>query len=194
MAAARYAWRPIAAEGETMRILIAGILGGLAMYVWLSVAHMSPLAQVGVHAMPNGDAVVSQISDATGGKAGLYFAPDYMAKKSSAARGPFTVVVFTPDSPTGLSPTQLGLEFLSELLEAIVAAWLLAQAALAAYGARVAFVTGIGVVGAILAEAPYWTWYSFPVDYSLMNAAMQIVGFFVAGLVMAWYLKPTASA
>ena len=55
---------------------------------------------------------------------------------------------------------------------------------------RVAFVTGIGVLGAILAEAPYWNWYSFPLDYSLTNAVMQIVGFLAAGLVMAWYLKP----
>jgi hypothetical protein len=173
-----------------MRILIAGILGGLAMYVWLSVAHMSPLGQIGVEAMPNGTDVVTQISGATGGKAGLYFAPDYMHQKTSAARGPFALIAFNPSSPTGLSPAQLGLEFLSELVEAIIAAWLLSQAAIAAYGARVGFVTGIGVVAAILAEAPYWTWYSFPLDYSLANAVLQIVGFFVAGLVMAWYLKP----
>jgi hypothetical protein len=76
------------------------------------------------------------------------------------------------------------------LVEAILAAWLLAQAGLATYGARVAFVTVIGVVAAILSEAPYWNWYSFPLDYSLVNAAMQIVGFFVAGLAMAAYLRP----
>jgi hypothetical protein len=87
---------------------------------------------------------------------------------------------------------QLTFEFLSELVEAIVAAWLLAQAAIASYGARVGFVTGIGVVGSILAEAPYWNWYSFPLDYSLANAVLQVVGFFVAGVVMAWYLKPRA--
>ena len=178
-----------------MRILIAGILGGLAMYVWLSAAHMSPLGQVGVHAMPDGDAVVSRIASETGGKGGLYFAPDRMSQKPpAAARGPFALVAFAPDAPTTMAHTQLGLELLGELAEAIIAAWLLAQAALAAYGARVLFVTGIGVVAAILAEAPCWTWYSFPVDYSLMNAAMQIVGFFVAGLVMAWYLKPAARA
>ena len=173
-----------------MRILIAGILGGIAMYVWLSVAHMSPLGQIGVHAMPGGETVVSQISTAVDGKGGLYFAPDHMHQKSPAPRGPFALIAFAPNSPTGLSPAQLGLEFFSELLEAIVAAWLLAQAAIAAYGARVGFVTGIGVVAALVAEAPYWTWYSFPVDYSLVNAAMQIIGFFVAALVMAWYLKP----
>ena len=176
-----------------MRILIAGILGGLAMYVWLSVAHLSPLGQVGVHALPNGDAMIAQVADATGGKAGLYFLPDHMSKKPSAAAGPFALVSFTPRAPTGLSPAQLTFEFFSELVEALLAAWLLAQAGLAAYGARVAFVTGIGVVAAILAEAPYWNWYSFPLDYSLVNAFMQIAGFFIAGLAMAWYLKPKAA-
>ncbi|HEX4303594.1 MAG TPA: hypothetical protein VHZ78_12435 [Rhizomicrobium sp.] len=176
-----------------MRILIAGLLGGLAMYVWLSVAHMSPLGQIGVHALPGGEAMITQIADAAGNKAGLYFVPDHMSAKPSAAVGPFALVSFTPRAPTGLSPAQLTFEFLSELVEALVAAWLLAQAALATYGARVGFVTGIGVVAAILAEAPYWNWYSFPLDYSLVNAAMQIVGFFVAGLVMAWWLKPKAA-
>jgi hypothetical protein len=173
-----------------LRILIAGLLGGLAMYVFLSVAHLSPLGQVGVHALPNGDAVISQIGDAAGGKAGLYFVPDNMAKKPSAAKGPFALVSFTPAAPTGLSPAQLGFEFFSELVESILAAWLLAQAALATYGARVAFVTVIGVVAAILSEAPYWNWYSFPLDFSLANAAMQVVGFLVAGLAMAAYLRP----
>ena len=177
-----------------MRILVAGILGGIAMYVWLSAAHISPLGQIGVHALPNGGAMIAQVSDAAAGKAGLYVFPDYMSKTPSAARGPFAIVSFTPDAPTGLAPMNLVLEFLSELVEAIIAAWLLSQAALASYGARVGFVTGIGVIGAILAEAPYWNWYSFPLDYSLTNAVMQIVGFFVAGLVMAWYLKPKTAA
>jgi hypothetical protein len=151
---------------------------------------MSPLGQVGVHALPNGDAVIAQIGDAAGGKAGLYFVPDNMAKKVSAAAGPFALVSFTPKAPTGLSSAQLAFEFVSELVEAILAAWLLAQANLATYGARVAFVTVIGVVAAILSEAPYWNWYSFPLDYSLANVAMQVIGFFFAGLAMAWYLKP----
>src|ERR1700710_1179285 len=72
---------PRASGGNNMRILIAGILGGIAMYIVLSVMHLSPLGQVGVHAMPNGDAVVAQISDAAGGKGGLYFAPDHMSAK-----------------------------------------------------------------------------------------------------------------
>src|ERR1700760_124854 len=172
-----------------LRILIAGLLGGIAMYVWLSAAHMSPLGRIGVHALPDADAVITQIGNAATGKGGLYFVPDNMANKPSAARGPFALVAFTADAPTGLSPAQLVFEFVSELVEAILAAWLLAQAGLAAYGARVAFVTVIGVVAAILAEAPYWNWYSFPLDYSLANAALQIIGFFVAGLAMAWYLK-----
>jgi hypothetical protein len=176
-----------------MRILIAGLLGAIAMYIVLSVMHLSPLGQVGIHAMPNGETVIAQISDAAGGKGGLYFAPDHMSAKPSAARGPFALVAFAPNAPTGLSPMQLTFEFLSELAETLVAAWLLAQAGLASYGARVGFVTGIGVVGAILSEAPYWNWYSFPVDYSLVNAFMQIIGFFVAGLAMAWYLKPRAA-
>src|SRR3954451_14499307 len=44
----------------TMRVLIAGILGAIAMYVWSTVAHVAlPLGQLGLSQMPNEAAVLS---------------------------------------------------------------------------------------------------------------------------------------
>jgi hypothetical protein len=37
-----------------MRILLAGIVGGIAMFVWTSIAHMAlPLGEAGIAEIPN---------------------------------------------------------------------------------------------------------------------------------------------
>ena len=44
-----------------MRILIAGILGGIVMFIWTSIAHMAlPLGEAGINEIPNESAVLAR--------------------------------------------------------------------------------------------------------------------------------------
>src|ERR1700753_4249068 len=78
----------------TMTVLIAGILGGVAMYVWSTIAHVVlPLGQVGFSQMPNEAAVLSAAQASNGTKDGLYFFPwgdpkdpQMMEKEAAAIR------------------------------------------------------------------------------------------------------------
>jgi hypothetical protein len=177
-----------------MRILIAGLLGGLAMYVWSTVAHLSPLGMVGISTLPNESVTVGNLVSSIGDKGGLYLFPANMSGKPSAATAPGGFLVYNPKSPTSMQPKTLAIEFLTELAESILAAWLLAQTALAAYGMRVAFVTVVGLTGAIVTNIPYWNWYAFPLDYTLVYSFIEIVGFLAAGLVIAAVLRPRTTA
>src|ERR1700743_191313 len=59
-----------------MRILIAALLGAIAMFVWTSVAHLAtPLASMGLSQIPNEQAVMSAMQTSLGDKQGLYFYP-----------------------------------------------------------------------------------------------------------------------
>ena len=59
-----------------MRILIAGLLGAIAMFVRTSFAHMAtPLDSAGISQMANEPAVLSAMQKGVGGKAGFYFFP-----------------------------------------------------------------------------------------------------------------------
>lgn len=177
-----------------MRILIAGILGGIAMYIWSTVAHVAtPLGAVGVSTLPNESATVAMIAGAVD-KRGLYLFPMSMGQdKPSVAAAPDGMLVYNPQSAMEMQPKNLIIEFATEVVEAILAAWLLSLTAIAAYGMRVAFVTVVGVVGAITTNVPYWNWYAFPTDYTLAAIFVNIVGFLAAGLAIAWYLKPKAA-
>ena len=59
-----------------MRILLAGILGGIVMFIWTSIAHMAlPLGEAGINEIPNESAVLSAMQSSIGDKTGLHIFP-----------------------------------------------------------------------------------------------------------------------
>ena len=60
----------------SIRILLAGILGGFVMFVWNFVAHdLLPLGEMGVRLIPNEDAVLSVLQTNLGDNRGFYVFP-----------------------------------------------------------------------------------------------------------------------
>jgi hypothetical protein len=60
----------------TKRTLSAGLLGGIAMYIWTAVAHMAlPLGEAGIKQVPNEPAVLSAMRASLGEAHGLYVFP-----------------------------------------------------------------------------------------------------------------------
>jgi len=56
-----------------MRILLTGILGGIAMFVWTSFAHMAlPLGEAGINEIQNESVALSAMQSSIGQKTGLY--------------------------------------------------------------------------------------------------------------------------
>ena len=51
------------------------------------------------------------------------------------------------------------------------------------------FVSLIGLVPTLNAELPYWNWYGFPSTYVLATGFVHLMGFVVAGLVVAALVK-----
>ncbi len=61
----------------TKRIVLAGLAGGVAMFVWTSVAHLVlPLGEAGVQQIDNDAPVLSALQASLGQKSGLYFFPN----------------------------------------------------------------------------------------------------------------------
>jgi len=176
-----------------IRILIAGLLGGLAMYVWSSVAHVAtPLGMTGIQTIANEAAVTGPMKANLTGHPGLYLFPK-AAEHGAGVPGPAGFLIYR-DNVTGMSAKTLGSEFAVELLEGLIAAALLSVTALAGYLQRVAFVGGVGVAAAIATDPSYWIWYRFPANFTAAAMLVTVVGYVVAGLVIAAILKPRAAA
>jgi hypothetical protein len=190
------------------RILLAGVLGGIAMFLWSSVAHLVlPLAETGVQEIPNEPAVLGPMNSQLGASSGLYvfpgmgLGPEATRQQKSAAMqqyeqklasNPSGLLIYHPPGAKALTPGQLGTEFLTEFLEALLVAFLLAQTRIPSFASRVGFVTLAGVMAAITTNIPYWNWYGFPANYTAAYMTMEIVGYLVAGLVIAAVVKTQA--
>jgi hypothetical protein len=86
----------------------------------------------------------------------------------------------------------LGIEFVTQLLEAILVVFLLAQTRIESFAGRVGFVLAAGVLAAIATNVSYWNWYGFPTVYICSYMFIQIVGFFCVGIVAALVLRKTS--
>jgi hypothetical protein len=139
-----------------MRILLAGILGGIAMFVWTSIAHMAlPLGEAGIREIPNESAVLSATQSSMGEKTGLYIFPGLGVaenatrdKKNEAmkqmqqkiAASPSGILMYHPPGRPFAFGKSLAIEFSTEVLQAILVIWLLAQTGIASFAGRFGFV------------------------------------------------------
>jgi hypothetical protein len=191
-----------------MKILLAGILGGIAMFIWTSIAHLAlPLGEAGIGEIPNESAVLSTMQSNIGDQTGLYVFPGLGVGKDASrqekneamkhmnekiAANPSGILMYhAPGRPFAFGKA-LGIEFATELLEAILVVFLLAQTRIGSFAGRVGFVLLAGILAAIATNISYWNWYGFPSVYVGSYMLIQIVGFFVVGIVAALVLRKTA--
>jgi hypothetical protein len=182
------------------RILVAGILGGLVMFIWSFVAHeLLPIGELGVKIMPNEDAVTSAIQTNLGDSPGFYIfpsgglTPDATKEQKTAATkkmeeqmetNAFGVLIYRPKRVFNF-PKRLGIEFVTEVIESILAVFLLTRTRIAAFGGRVGFILITGILASITTNVPYMNWFGFPKIYELGLMTTQIVGFLLMGIVAA---------
>jgi hypothetical protein len=186
------------------RIVLAGVLGGLAMFLWSSIAHMAlGLGSVGIQDLPNEQAMMGAMKSNLA-QSGFYFFPGLgvapgasRAEKNAAmnvyqqkvANGPSGILVYHSSGQKAISAGQLLTELGTNIVQALLAAILLAFAGLRSYGARVGFVALAGVMAGITTNISYWTWYGFPGSYTAGYAFTEIVGYVCIGLVAAAIVK-----
>ena len=181
-----------------MRIILAGLLGAIAMYTWTSIAHMAtPLTNIGFSQLSNEQTVLDAVKQGVE-KPGLYFFPwvdpndPKMMEKSAALMktNPSGMMIVQPAGGTFSMAPMMVKEFVKELAQALIAAFLVSFTVLAGYLARVGFVTLVGVFAALGTDTSYWIWYGFPLDYTFATISIPLIGAIAAGLVIAAIVKP----
>jgi len=192
----------------TKRILLAGVLGGIAMFIWTSIAHMAlPLGEAGIREIPNEQVVLGTMQSSIGDKTGLYIfpgpgvAPDATrAQKNEAmhhmgekyANNPSGILMYHPPGRPLAIGKLLGIEFATELVESMLVVFLLAQTRVNSFSGRVGFVIVAGILAAIATNVSYWNWYGFPCVYTASYMFIQIIGFLCVGLVAGLLLRKTS--
>ena len=182
------------------RILLAGILGGVVMFIWNFVAHdLLPIGEMGVKTISNEDAVRSALDTNLGDKLGFYIFPSggYTSgmsgeeKKAAmkkmeeqTAAGAAGILIYRPKRVFNF-PKRLAEQFATDVLLGLLAIFLLAGCQMTTFGGKVGFVFIVGIIASIATNVPYANWYGFPKDYTLGQMITQIVGFLLVGIVGA---------
>src|SRR5204862_7836833 len=182
------------AEPKMKRIVLAAFLGGLTLFVWMYVAHdLLGLGEMGVGEIPNEAVALTAMRGAIP-EAGFYIfpgfglgpkptsaqrnaaMPEYMKKYEQSPHG--ILIYHLPSGPFHFG-TLLGREFALNVLQALLAAWLVMGIAGGRnYGARVGVVTVAGVLDGIRTNVEYISWYELPgykVAYYLDTQIVYVV-------------------
>ena len=180
------------------------------MFIWTSIAHMAlPLGEAGINEIPNESAVLDAMKSSMGDNTGLYIFPGLGVGKDATheqkseamkqmqqriATNPSGILMYHPPGrPFGFGKS-LAVEFSTEVLQAILVIWLLAQTRIESFGGRVGFVVIAGILAAITTNVSYWNWYGFPGVYTISYILIEIVGFALVGIVAAMLLRKRAPA
>ncbi|MEW6597572.1 MAG: hypothetical protein AB1429_08755 [Pseudomonadota bacterium] len=185
-----------------MRVVIAGILGGVLMFIWTAVAHVAtPLGTIGVSSVKDEAALSAALPVATGAKAGFYIFPAVdqkaahrdteMARYIAKAKvsGTALLVYHPPGADADMSPKTLASEFAMEVVEALLCAWILSLTTGLSYFGRLGVCGLVGLVGGLTTNASYLIWYGFPCDYTLAYIFIDVVRFLAAGVGIAWLIR-----
>jgi len=175
------------------------------MFFWNFVAHeFTPLGEMGVKVMPNEEPVMTLLQTNLGDSAGFYFFPsggmtpnatreqkEEAMKKAEAqmASGAAGVLVYRPKRNFNF-PKRLIIQFVTDVIEALVAVWLLARTSITGFGGKVVFVLAAGFLASIATNVPYMNWYGFPKDYTVAQMTMTLIGFLLVGIVAGLMIKP----
>ena len=182
----------------TGKILTAGVVAGLVLFLWEGLAHMVlPLGEAGIRGFDNEPAMLAAVRDNVK-EDGFYFFPNpimstpELQKKAEQMMlaGPTGIMIVHPKGDPGMTGTRLALQAVFGILSMILAAIVLSQAAmLKGLGPRVGLVTMLALLPVLRTELPQWNWYGFPATYTAAQLLLHLVGFALGGFVLAKMIK-----
>ena len=188
------------------RIITAGVVGAIVLFVWGMAAFMVlPLHTPTMHQLPE-DRQIAEALSAQNLESGVYTSPfpanpaDMSNPESPFMKnheaGPIFSIYYRKEGAVPMNPGVLGTGFVIDLLATTLAAWLLSMLGSCgnSYGCRVGFVAGMGVLIAIVGHLSYWNWMYFPLDYTLAFVADVVIGWTLAGLAIAYFVRPADQA
>jgi hypothetical protein len=183
-------WQTNRGGNMNKRVILAGVLGGVAMFVWTSIAHMLlPLGEAGIKQIDKEEALLGAMQS-TLNAPGFYMFPnmppgnDQAQYQQKIANGPSGLLIYFPRRDFSFGKL-LGFEFITELIEALIATYLLSLSSASRFGGRLGFYALIGIIAAIATNISYWNWYGFPIAYTASYIFTIWMGYVCAGLVAA---------
>jgi hypothetical protein len=189
-------------------LVLGAILGGLTDFVWSFISYgVLPWHLKQYRSFQNEDEVSTLVASHAP-ESGIYLLPlgpsqvGMNSEQKKAAmeiraqkmeKGPLVFAAVRLGG-FGSFPRALLTQLLCQMFAALLLTWMLLQTSGLSYARRAAFLAVAGLAASVIADLPYWNWYSFPTDYAAINLVDYTLTWFLAGLVIAKVAKPQTAA
>ncbi len=163
----------------------SGVLAGVILFFWGAFSWMVlPWHDATLHHFVDGKAVANGLA-ANVLQSGIYVFPAEMSANQDEAKQAFIFAsVHLQGMPSSMTPALI-ISLLIQMIAAILVAYLLSKTTGLAYYKRVKFVFLFGLAAGIVTYLPFWNWFCFDMAYTLVMMADLLIGWLLAGLVLA---------
>ena len=168
-----------------------GIVGGIILFIWSAISWMIlPWHMATLRGFSNEIAVIQTVTS-NSPQSGIYILPlkqrDVQQGQAQQSPQVFASINFQGMGTSMAEPMLIC--FLNQVITAILVAWLLSKATGLNYFGRVGFIVVFALAASLVTHIPYWNWFAFDTTYTLMIIVDTLIGWLLAGLVMAKLVK-----
>jgi hypothetical protein len=187
----------------TKQLVLGTVLGAIVLFIWSALAWMiipwpgepfrtftneqAVLDAIKANAPQSGNYLLPNEPKRTPGMTGAQYKAAEKAAMDQGARGPMVFAVVRLGPMDMAKP--LVVQLLTDIVLALLGCILLLQTDRLSYFARVAFVGALGVLIFIGGHVEEWNWFSFSTVYLMMELGAIVIGWILAGLVMAKFAR-----
>lgn len=189
-------------------LVLGAVLGGIVAFVWSAVSWMLlPWHNSSMKSFTN-EAVVAQALIDNAPSGGMFMLPGMppgyermsQAEKQTAeaamaqkkAEGPYFYGVVWRGVREDMG-RQMGAALLFDMLAALLVTMLVMKTGGMSWGGRVMFIVTATLAVCMIAVAPNWIWWHYPRDFVIVTMADLLIGWTLAGMVIAKVAAPRAA-
>jgi len=186
------------------QLILGAVLGATVLFVWSFIAWtFIPWPGEPLRSFTNNEAIAAAIK-ANAPRSGNYLLPNEIRRTADMTEEQFQratqeatnrmmqgPIVFAAVrlGPIGSFPRAIAIKFATLLFAALLAAFLLLQTNGLSYGKRVLFLTIPAALIFLGTNADEWNWLGFSNAYTVMQLSVLLLGWLMAGLVMALFVR-----
>lgn len=184
-----------------MRNILASIVGAIIVLAWSTASWMFlPWHKIDMKSFKENGQVMTEAIKREAPESGIYILPNmssdmHQSKEKQtewtqkAKEGPYVFMsVKSEGMPWDMHMAMIG-HFLTLLVIAFGAAWLMSKSVVSGVMRRATFVATVVTLGVILNELGHWNWWGFPIRAVGINIADTLIGWFLAGIFMSLIVK-----
>ena len=182
----------------TLKVIIASVLAAIILFVWGVVSWMVLPWHSNTIMHFNNDQEVISVLQKNAAQSGVYLLPSFK-NQMTTPQSPETTVKFMTFAAVNLEglPNMnqaMITGFITQLVAAFLVCLMLACANIPHYLCRLSVVILFALAAGVACDIPGWNWWRFPADFTLVNIADLVVGWFLAGIVIAAIVRKSSNS